>query len=195
MTNMSHKGINDVMRILPLVLDTQEAVSFYHAHGGLNDAQIAYLVGFLSKEGHSNKKIRHFLGITKVYTVTHLKRAGTLLSEAELQLWCDNPERITLGHVRAVAKLPPKEREGLLRDLLAKRRSVHDFELLAKGKSPVPDVDTKRYSSRMSEVLGYPVEIIFNQYTKRGRLILDFYTVDDLEDMARKLGYIPEQDF
>ncbi len=70
----------------------------------------AYVVAFLSGEGRSNSQIREDLGIEKVYTVTHLKRAGTL-SEEELTLWLRNPRKITLGHVRAVAKLPFSKRE------------------------------------------------------------------------------------
>lgn len=117
------------MNNLPLLLDAREAIDYYHQHPGMTDAEKAYVVAFLSGEGRSNSQIREDLGIEKVYTVTHLKRAGTL-SEEELTLWLRNPRKITLGHVRAVAKLPFSKREKLLRDLLHTRTPVHKFEAL-----------------------------------------------------------------
>ncbi|WP_423839452.1 hypothetical protein [Vibrio cholerae] len=63
------------MNNLPLLLDAREAIDYYHQHPGMTDAEKAYVVAFLSGEGRSNSQIREDLGIEKVYTVTHLKRA------------------------------------------------------------------------------------------------------------------------
>ena len=178
----------DVMH-LPLVLDIKEAVDYFKNHNNLNDAQISYLVGFLAREGKSNREIRTLLGIPKVYTVTHYKRAGTLLSDDELNLWSKNSGRITLGHVRMVANMPRTEREVLLRGLLAKKKSVLELGRLAKGHRSEVDVDIKLFSIRMSESIGRPVDITFDKQTKKGKLVLGFFSLDDLEALTTLLGF------
>lgn len=74
------------MNNLPYLIDADEAIEYYKSKSDLTDAEKAYVVAILSQEGYSNKSIRQSLGIEKVYTVTHLKRAGASLSESELNL-------------------------------------------------------------------------------------------------------------
>lgn len=183
------------MDILPFVVDEKEAIAFYLNHPNLNDAQKAFLIGFLSREGFTNKRIREALGINKVYTVTHYKRVGTSLTENELILCSKNPGRITLGHMRAIAKLPAPQREKMLRGLLATKKSVHEFELMAQGKQLNNDVDIKRFTTRMSEVIGRPVDISFNHTKGKGKLVLDFYSIEDLDNLSSRLGYNSSEDF
>lgn len=183
------------MSNLPFVTDWKEAVSYFHKSDDLNDAQKSYIIGFLAKEGKSNAEIRQLLGIQKVYTVTHYKRAGTLLSEEELQLWSRNPIRITLGHIRAVTSLPRAKREALLRGILTSRKSVQELVLIAKGKEPGLDVDIKRFAIEMGESIGRNVAISFDKVKGRGSLTLDFYSLDDLDDLSSKLGYVAQKDF
>lgn len=177
------------MRPLPYLINTQEAVTFYQANPSCTDAAKAYVVAILCKEGLSNRAIRAALNIDKVYTVTHLKRVGLALTEAELALWHNNPTRITLGHVRAIAKLPQQEREKMLRKLLTQKTPVHQFEAIAQGNNEQRDVDIKRYQDRMAEVLGRPIKIRYNSATKSGSLNLDFFTLDDLDGIATALGF------
>ncbi|HSC67861.1 MAG TPA: transcriptional regulator [Cellvibrio sp.] len=173
----------------PLVSDTREAIDFYHTNPACTDAVKAYLIALLSREGLSNRAIRAALNIEKVYTVTHLKRVGLALSEAELTLWDKNPTRITLGHLRAIAKLPQQVREKMLRQLLAKKIPVHHFAAIAQGATAQRDADIKRYEERMAEVLGRPIRIRYNNARKSGSLTLDFYTLDDLDHLATALGF------
>lgn len=180
------------MSNLPYLIDADEAIEYYKGKSDLTDAEKAYVVAILSQEGYSNKSIRQSLGIDKVYTVTHLKRAGTSLSESELNLWHKNPTRITLGHVRAIAKFPASKREDLLRNLLTKRIPVHKFESLAQGKDEDRDTDIKRYELIMGEVLGRQIKIRFNQAKRSGSLTLDFYDLDDLDHISRCLGFKAE---
>jgi ParB family chromosome partitioning protein len=91
--------------------------------------------------------------------------------------------------------MPEKEREKLLRGLLAKKKSVHEFELISQGKESSTDADIKRYSIRMGEVIGRPVEVSFHGSKKKGRLVLDFFSLDDLDDLAKALGYDPSDDY
>lgn len=180
------------MNPLPQFTDTAEAIDYYLARPTCTDAEKALVVATLSRLGLSNKAIRQALHISHVYTVTHLKRAGTLLSDTELQLWYRNPTRITLGHVRAVAKLPQPERENLLRDLLRRNTPVHQLEALAQGKSTDHDADIARYETVMAEVIGRRVKVQYDKSKRTGSITLDFYTLEDLDRIAQALGFDAE---
>lgn len=178
---------------LPLLIDADEAAEYMKNHR-CDDATKAYAIGVMSKDGYSNKKIREATGIDTVYTVTHYKRAGTKLSEDEIRLWHKNPKRITLGHVRVVARLPRFEREKLLRDLISKEIdgkpiSVSTLKEIAKGKVPTKDSDIKSLENAMEEVLGRQLNIQFNKEKKTGSIKLSFFTLDDLERICNSLGY------
>jgi len=178
------------MSQFPLLLDADDAINHHLSNENRTDAELAYIVATLSKDGYQNKKIREVLGIEKVYTVTHLKRSGMNLTEEELTLWHKNPNRITLGHVRAIALLPQRQRENLLRELLSKRIPVHKYEAIAHGKDePTEDSDIQRYQQLMSDVLGRSVGIKYNAAKKSGTLTLTFYSLDDLDETSKKLGF------
>ncbi|EAY8690613.1 transcriptional regulator, partial [Salmonella enterica] len=117
---------------------------------------------------------------------------GTL-SEEELTLWLRNPRKITLGHVRAVAKLPFSKREKLLRDLLHTRTPVHKFEAIAKGKEVDRDADIKRLETLMSDATGRPIKVRYNPAKRSGELTLGFFTLDDLDDVCKALGFDPSE--
>lgn len=178
------------MRDFPFLLDADDAINHFLSNQNLTDAELAYIVATLSNDGYRNKAIREALSIEKVYTVTHLKRAGTRLTEEELRLWHKNHCRITLGHVRAIALLPQKRREELLRDLLKRKIPVHKLAAVAQGKKEAHvDTDIKRYEQFMGEVLGRNVVISYNATNSSGVLALSFYSLDDLEDVSAKLGF------
>lgn len=181
-----------IVNQLPLLVDPDEATDYYLTHPHATDAERAYVVALMSQHGMSNAQIRHALGIPKVYTVTHLKRAGMSLSEPELLLWHRNPQRITLGHVRAIAKLPRPQRENLLRDLLTRKTPVHQLEMLAQGKDQEWDADIARYEMVMGEVIGRRVKVQYNKQKRTGSLTLDFYTLEDLDTLAKELGFNAE---
>lgn len=183
------------MELLPYFVDSEEAIEHYHAHRDKNDALKAYIVGYLSKEKMSNKSIRSALGIEQVYTVTHLKRAGTLLSEDELTLWFNNPDKISLGHVRAIAKFEQSKRERLLRDLLVKKIPVQSYETLARGEKDERDVDIKRLEELIASQLGREVTISYSSRKKTGTISLGYYQLDDLDRIITKLGYRADSDF
>jgi ParB family transcriptional regulator, chromosome partitioning protein len=178
---------------LPFLVDADDAIEYHNSRSSLTDAEKAYVVAVLSREGFSNKAIREALNIDKVYTVTHLKRAGTCLSESELALWHKNPTRITLGHVRAITKFQQSKREELLRNLLTTRIPVHRYEAIAQGKSDNRDTDIKRFERIMGEVIGRQIRIKFNPAKLSGSLTLDFFDLDDLDYLAKSLGFESEK--
>ncbi|QCF28112.1 transcriptional regulator [Hydrocarboniclastica marina] len=174
--------------LMEMYLDPEEAIS--HAKSGqkLSDAQRAHLIKFLSDEGLSNSEIREALGIEQPYTVSHLKRAGRL-SEEELILWHNNPTRITLGHVRAVSGLPERKRSAMLRELIARKIPVHQYEVLARGESVQDDVNIKRYEELLSEQSGYPIAIRYNKRKRMGSITVQYFSLDELDTIASKLGF------
>jgi ParB family chromosome partitioning protein len=178
--------------VLPLLLDAEEAIDYARSNPMTSDAVRAWIVAILSREGYANGDIREALGIGPVYAVTHLKRVGLALSEDEMELWHQNPRRITLGHVRAIWKLPRAEREEMLRGLLRVKTPVSEFERIAKGEQDEHDCDIKRFETLMGEVLGRNIRIQYKKATQTGTLTLDFFTLDDLDDVAKKLGYAPD---
>lgn len=173
----------------PLLLDKAEAIAFYQENSLISDAVTAYIVGLCSKEGLTNKEIRESLNIDKVYTVTHYSRVGKNLTEEELMLWHKNPHRLTLGHMRAICKLPSLERNRLMRHALTRPIPVSEFERIARGDNAQHDTDIKRYQNLMSDVIGHPVAIKYNAATGRGSLTLEFFNLDELDKFAELLGF------
>lgn len=82
-----------------------------------------------------------------------------------------------------------------MRKLLVARTPVHEFESIARGDAQEKDVDIARFASTMSEVTGRPTDIRFNKKRKNGTITLNFYDLDDLDDLCRKLGFNPSEYF
>ncbi len=177
------------MEHLPLLIDAEEAIAHYHGNPSISTAVKAYIVGLLSKEGYSNPAIRDVLAIDKAYTVTHLIRVGTALTEGEFALWLNNPQKIEFGHVRAIAKLPYATRDKLLRDQLSHKRTVRQFEQLAKGNEADQDIDIKRYTRLMEDAIGREVKIKFSPLKGSGSITLSFFSLDDMDELAKGLGF------
>lgn len=177
------------MNRLPYFFDAQDAIAYYRQNPTISDAARAYVVRTLSKNGYSNKKIRETLGIDKVYTVTHLKRTGCALTEEQLMLWEKNSSRITLGHMRAIATLSPHRIEEILRRIVSHKLSVRQVVDLAKGKENEPANDIKAFQEEVGEAIGRPVKVFFNESTCCGSITLDFYGLEDLDNITKALGY------
>jgi ParB family chromosome partitioning protein len=182
------------MKGLPVLLDADDALAFYRNQSNPNNPIKAFVVGVLAQEGYQNKDIREALEITQVYTVTHLLRVSKALTEIEMDLWYRNPDRITLGHLRAIAKLPADKRESLIRQLLTLKTPVHKFEALARGADQSLDVDIKNFVERMSEATGRPTTVTFDKKKKTGTLTLTFDDLDDLDGLCRMLGFNNQDD-
>jgi ParB family transcriptional regulator, chromosome partitioning protein len=164
-----------------------EAITYALTTPGMGNAQLAAIVAFLFANGLTNREIRASLNIKKVYTVTHLKRAGAALTPEEMELWHSNPARITLGHIRAIAKLPLTSREPLLRSLLLKKQPVSDFEALAKGKHVENSADIRKFERVIGDILGRDIKVDYNSKNSFGYLQLSFYGLDDLENITTAL--------
>lgn len=186
------------MARLPLFIDADEAIEFYQREnlGQLpNSVLTAWVIKALAEEGYDNPGIRAALGIHKNYVITHFLRVAKALSDEEFDLWNNNQGRITFGHLRAIAKLPKSRREPLIRQLLIQRIPVHEFELIARGKEQGVDVDTNRLATEISEQTGRPTTIRFNRRKQKGSITVEFFGLDDFDDLCMKLGYHQADDY
>lgn len=184
--------------MLPTPFDAEDAADIWQED--ITDAARAYLVNFLfDSESLTNKQIRHLLKIDHVYKVTHLKMAGSL-TEEELLLWDKNPRKITLSHIRAIAKLQESHRKKLIRELLVKNISSRKLEVLARNiKLGIPnqeeDVDIQNYAELVSEQIGRPISIKFDSSKRVGEIALKFFSIDDLANITEILGYKGTEEF
>jgi ParB family chromosome partitioning protein len=180
---------------LPILLDAEDALAFYRGNANPDNPTKAFVVGVLAQEGYRNRSIRDALGINQVYAVTHLLRVSKALTREEMDLWYRNPQRITLGHLRAIAKLPQVKREPLMRTLLTSKIPVHQFEALARGEDEIQDINIKKFVERMSESIGRPITVTFDKKKKAGTLSLAFYDLNDFDALCTTLGYRAEEEF
>ncbi|POP51576.1 transcriptional regulator [Zhongshania marina] len=178
------------MDFLPKLSSIEDALLYWKDEQPAPVAIAAYVAGFLQSQGISNKRSREMMGVNKTYTMTHYRRVGTKLSRTCIEIWLNNPERIGLGHVRAISSMPEDMREKAVRNLLANSKiAVRDLERIAKGKEPAKDVDIARLERAMSESVGYPVSIRWRRGERKGLLSVQFYSLDDLDALGKKLGY------
>jgi ParB family chromosome partitioning protein len=180
------------MELLPDLTDTADALLYWSDSQPAHPAVASYVAGFLASKKISNKESRALMEIDKVYTMTHFRRLGTSLPRSCLELWLNNPGKITMGHSRAIASLKADEREKRMRDLLVKKQTVRDIESLANGESVQRDADIDSLQRSMGEAIGYPITIKWSRDKRVGSLSIRFFSLDNLDDLGKRLGYQPD---
>lgn len=107
--------------------------------------------------------------------------------------------RLSMGHARAILALPSDElRRKLANRALAGRLSVREVERLVRlhlqsGNKPAPlkkekeahVVDIER---RLQSLLGTKVNIKPTKRGHRGRIIIDYYSIDEFERLTERMG-------
>lgn len=107
--------------------------------------------------------------------------------------------KLTMGHARAILALPTEElRTRLANRALAGRLSVRQVEQLVKraltaDKSPAPTPEEKPANirdleMRLRDFLGTKVEIDMRKRGNRGRIIIEYYSLDDFDRLTEKMG-------
>lgn len=189
--NRTIRGIREPLAYLNGVDD---AIDFWKSSSNLSGAEKALVIGVLSNEGFKNRQIRAELAIDKDYEVSQLKRIGRTLTREQLELWHENEQRISLGHVRALTMIDDPKREYLMRDMLIKKVSVSELFRIARGEEDeVLDVDVERFRRLMSEVIGRDVRLSYNTGKQSGKITLPYYGVDDLGRICKQLGFDSEK--
>ena len=125
------------------------------------------------------------------------------LPEEIKQMLIDN--QLSMGHARAILSLPTDDlRHKLANRALAGRLSVREVEKQVKksikGSRPITEIPSKDQPSHISdledkfrEFLGTKVMIKANKKGNKGRIVIDFYSLDDFDRLAHKMG-IPYSD-
>jgi ParB family chromosome partitioning protein len=109
---------------------------------------------------------------------------------------------LSMGHARAILGLPGDElRKKLAYRALAGRLSVREVELLVKRQldamNKVDKKDTEKpekapniidLETRMRDILRTKVQIKTNKSGKKGRIIIDFYSMGEFERLSEIMG-------
>jgi len=106
--------------------------------------------------------------------------------------------RLTMGHARAILGVPTDElRRKLANRALAGRLSVREVERLVRrytcSDSGAGSVRTKPshiidMENRLGRYLGTKVRIDTNKNGQRGRIVIEFYSLDEFDRIAASMG-------
>lgn len=107
--------------------------------------------------------------------------------------------RLSMGHARAILSVPTDElRRKLANRALAGRLSVRDIERLVR-RYLAGDDEKKRpartkpahiaeLESKLSRELGTKVTIDARKNGRRGRIVIEFYSIDEFDRITEKMG-------
>jgi ParB family chromosome partitioning protein len=107
--------------------------------------------------------------------------------------------QLTMGHARAILALPTDElRRKLANRALAGRLSVREVERLVRkyitgSSQPKPSVRTKPphildLERKLSSQLATKVNIDTRKNGQRGRIIIEFYSLDEFDSITERIG-------
>jgi len=106
---------------------------------------------------------------------------------------------LSMGHARAILALPTIDlQQKLAARALTGRLSVREVERLVRqsiqGKSTLPKVEKPRpanivdLENKLKDILGTKVQINARKNGKRGRIIIEFYSLDEFDRLTNKMG-------
>ena len=112
-------------------------------------------------------------------------------------------ENLSMGHARAILSLPSDElRRKLANRAMAGRLSVREVERLVRkyleGKTEPKEKKEKEahivdLERKLQTVLGTKVNIKANKRGQRGRIIIDYYSLDEFEKLTERMGLSAEE--
>lgn len=93
---------------------------------------------------------------------------------------------LSVGHGKALLAVAGEEaRCALALEAIERRWTVRRTETAARGRAAGEDADLARFERRLGELLGCHVEVD----TRRGRLAIDYGTLEVLDGVLERLGY------
>ncbi|MDH4202889.1 MAG: ParB/RepB/Spo0J family partition protein [Phycisphaerae bacterium] len=112
--------------------------------------------------------------------------------------------QLGMGHARAILALPSDDlRKKLANRALAGRLSVREVErLVRKHLEKRPEADTLKkqkeahivdLEKRLQSLLGTKVNIMPNKRGHRGRIIIDYYSIDEFDRLTERMGLAAEE--
>ena len=107
--------------------------------------------------------------------------------------------QISMGHARAILSLPSDElRRKLANRAMAGRLSVREVERLVRkfleGKTETKTEKKQKEAhivdleKQLQSILGTKVNIMANKRGQRGRIIIDYYSLDEFERLTETMG-------
>lgn len=111
-------------------------------------------------------------------------------------------EKLSMGHMRAILALPSDElRRKIANRAMAGRLSVREVErLVRRAMQAQQQTDTQKKEKeayildlerQLQEILGAKVHIEPKKKGHRGRIIIDYYSLDDFERVTERMGLKP----
>lgn len=108
-------------------------------------------------------------------------------------------DQLSMGHARALLALPSDElRRKLANRAMAGRLSVREVERLVRKylelkQEPRPEKEEKEVhildlERQLQAILGTKVNIEAKKKGNRGRIIIDYYSIDEFERLTEKMG-------
>ena len=139
----------------------------------------------LEKFNYTQEELASNLGKSRVY-ITNLTRLLNL-PDSVLKFLKDG--KLTAGHARALIGIDKalEIAKSIVKNELSVReteRLVKEFSkknLKSKSTLKPKDEDTEMLESELSAELGFPVSISHNEGEKRGRLVLNYRNLEDLD--------------
>ena len=108
-------------------------------------------------------------------------------------------KQLNMGHARALLALPTDEmRINTARQAVARRMSVREVERAVRRKlARSTEASKQQYAKaahiidleqKLSSVLGTKVIIETRKGGKRGKIVIDFYSLDEFERITERMG-------
>ncbi len=108
-------------------------------------------------------------------------------------------EQLSMGHARAILALPTDDlRKKLANRAMAGRLSVREVERLVRkhleGNSEQKKVEKQKsphiidLEGRLRDSLGTKVQIDVRKQGQRGKIVIDFYSLDEFDRLTERLG-------
>lgn len=140
----------------------------------------------------TQEKISEILGRARV-SVTNILRLLKLPQDIQEEI---KKGRITFGHGRALLEIADaNQQRRMVQEIISKGLSVRELENLIKSQRPKlvkqrikpsqPDLYLAVLEEELQQILGTRVRI--NRKKKRGYILIEFYSQEDLERLLKKL--------
>ncbi len=135
--------------------------------------------------GKSREHVTNFLRLLKL-----VPGVGELVDSGAL----------TIAHGKLIATWEPGKQFALAKEVIATRMTVRALELRLRGfkakasgheKAPVSNRDHHRFEQRLSDHMGYSVQVVESQPGK-GEFKVRFNSLDELDGILEKIGYRPD---
>ena len=106
---------------------------------------------------------------------------------------------IEMGHARVLITLEKSNQINLANEIISKGLSVREAEKLVSLKKPIKKSKKTRkpdhissLEGELSALIGAKVEIIFDNKTRKGKLSIKYSSLEVLDGILEKLGYVKQ---